>query len=882
MALSRLYDRQDLPFLTDQDRLIGNAIVREQTSLSTVFTLDLEKALPEMIGHPLLFVEDSSMVPVEFVKGEPELLVEITDEWIHLSFLNEIAKSGVTLLRESRFRFKVFQITEDYRRIAKIITPHGLQVPLTERENVVQAIGNISSYMTVHSAIGCKSSGIAEVDAEAGTYAQLLPLGSGFRLEMFVKPFKTGGPYLKPGRGVETVMTEVNGRRVQTRRDLELEEENAQQVEAACPALSLHGHANRIWYFNEIDDCLQVLLELQGLKELVTVEWPEGEKLTVSHQASFDQFYLKIQKKRDWFELSGHLQLDESLVLDMKKVLQVVEKSQTRFIPLGEGQFLALTRELHNRLIEMNTLARRAQGKHDDGNIRIHPLATLALAEITSELNNIDAGHSWQRQMQRLVEAKNLQPQLPAGLKATLRDYQCEGYDWLSRLAHWGLGACLADDMGLGKTLQALAIILARAPNGPTLVVAPTSVSMNWQAETQRFAPTLNLIFLDGKDRKSVVRGMRGNDVLITSYTLLQQEEKLLASMEWETIVLDEAQAIKNTMTKRSKAAMSLKGRFRLITTGTPIENHLGELWNLFRFITPGLLGSLKEFNECFAVPIEKQQCPVARQKLKKILQPFILRRTKAQVLHELPPRTDVLLHVKMNDAEVAFYEALRRQALENLTSFNMAVGKTKTTAAGGSMQILAEITKLRRACCNPQLVAPGVSIVSSKLELFGNIVKDLRENNHKVLVFSQFVGHLALIRAFLDENGFSYRYLDGSTPLRERQKEVEGFQAGQGDLFLISLKAGGLGLNLTAADYVIHMDPWWNPAVEDQASDRAHRIGQAHPVTIYRLVTKDTIEEKIINLHHQKRILASNLLEDSDMSARISADELLNLIREQ
>jgi SNF2 family DNA or RNA helicase len=328
---------------------------------------------------------------------------------------------------------------------------------------------------------------------------------------------------------------------------------------------------------------------------------------------------------------------------------------------------------------------------------------------------------------------------------------------------------------------------------------------------------------------------------------------------------------------------MTLTGKFKLLTTGTPIENHLGELWNLFHFITPGLLGSLKEFNERFAIPIERQQSHAARKKLKQLIQPFILRRTKAQVLSELPPRTEMLLHVEMNNEEAAFYEALRQQALDNLNNFKIAAGKNGRYAThSNNMQILAEITKLRRACCNVQLVTPGVSIASSKLKLFSNIVRDLQEDNHKILVFSQFVGHLALIRKFLDQNGFSYRYLDGSTPVRERRKEVEGFQAGRGDLFLISLKAGGLGLNLTAADYVIHMDPWWNPAVEDQASDRAHRIGQVHPVTIYRLVTKNTIEEKIVKLHQQKRHLANSLLDGSDISARMSTEELFALIRDQ
>ena len=346
----------------------------------------------------------------------------------------------------------------------------------------------------------------------------------------------------------------------------------------------------------------------------------------------------------------------------------------------------------------------------------------------------------------------------------------------------------------------------------------------------------------------------------------------LLGTVPWQTIILDEAQAIKNAATKRSKAAMSLQARFKLITTGTPIENHLGELWNLFHFINPGLLGTLNSFNERFAIPIERYQDREARLRLKKLIRPFILRRIKSEVLEELPPRTEITLDVEMSDYETHFYEALRQNAIELLEN-----NKEKK---GRHLQILSEIMKLRQACCSPRLLDPHSRVVSSKLKVFSEIVEELIGSRHKVLVFSQFIGHLRIIREFLDGRHISYQYLDGSTSSRLRKERVEAFQAGQGDLFLISLKAGGLGLNLTAADYVIHMDPWWNPAIEDQASDRAHRIGQTRPVTIYRLVCKNSIEEKIVRLHQEKRDLAGSLLEGSDISARMNSEELLDLIR--
>jgi SNF2 family DNA or RNA helicase len=430
--------------------------------------------------------------------------------------------------------------------------------------------------------------------------------------------------------------------------------------------------------------------------------------------------------------------------------------------------------------------------------------------------------------------------------------------------------------MGLGKTLQSLALILNRASAGPTLILAPTSVCTNWIGEVEKFAPTLTIVQLSALDRQETLDGLKPRDLLVCSYGLLQQEEvgEMLANVMWETIVLDEAQAIKNAATKRSQAAMRLQGNFKLLTTGTPIENHLGELWNLFQFINPGLLGSLDNFNQKFANPIERLQEHDARLRLKKLIQPFILRRTKAQVLAELPARTEIVLHVQLSKEEKLFYEALRREALEKLTN-------SEANAGQKHLQVLAEIMRLRRACCHTKLVKPEINLPSSKLELFGETVTELLDNGHKALVFSQFVDHLSIVRAYLDEQKITYQYLDGSTPAKERKKRVDAFQAGEGDVFLISLKAGGTGLNLTAADYVIHLDPWWNPAVEDQASDRAHRIGQLRPVTIYRLVAKDTIEDKIVALHQHKRDLANSLLEGTEMSGRISTDDLLKLIRD-
>jgi SNF2 family DNA or RNA helicase len=546
-----------------------------------------------------------------------------------------------------------------------------------------------------------------------------------------------------------------------------------------------------------------------------------------------------------------------------------LERAPGRFVALDDGRFIALTQQLQTQLALLANVSEAHGGVR-----RVNKFGAPALDKALDDAGDLQVDAAWKHHAARIRKAAAFSPQVPPALQAELRDYQVDGFVWLSRLAHWGAGACLADDMGLGKTVQAIAVMLERAPSGPILVVAPTSVCPNWVSEIVRFAPTLKpQRFAAVTDRAALVAELGSQDVLICSYGLLHQESELLASKEWSMLVLDEAQAIKNAQTKRARASIEISAGFRLALTGTPIENYLEELWSLMNFLNPGLLGSREAFQKRFAIPIERDRDANARQALRTLVRPFLLRRTKAAVLSELPPRTEQVISVEMGEAERVFYEALRKRALETIDALEVAKGKRK-------IHILAEITRLRRACCNPALIDPGIGVPSAKLEAVMDLVDELLRNRHRALVFSQFTGHLALIRAALDARGIAYEYLDGSTPSAERERRVVAFQAGGGPLFLISLRAGGTGLNLTAADYVLHLDPWWNPAVEDQASDRAHRIGQERPVTIYRLIMQDSIEEKILRLHHDKRDLANDLLKGSETTARLSEDELLDLLR--
>lgn len=881
VSLERLHNPGKLKFLTPQDRKICVSIqkVHNPDTNGINYHFDLNKALVAMIGHPSIFLSSSPTTPVEFVSGEPELLVEERGSNLHICFAQQITDKEVSIYRETPTRFKIIQINDNHRRIAQITGPNGLTVPLEASEQVLTAIGGISSFMTVHSAIAMDAEitqqNIQVVDADSTIYMHLLPYGSGFRLEMFVKPFPDGGHYLKPGQGVENIMAEVRGKRLQTKRDLALEEQKARDIEELCPifdlAIDMEQENDREWHLQDPDDCLQALLELQAIRDKVIIEWPEGEKLSIAHQASLKNLNLKIRTNRqNWFAMTGELVIDQDKVIKLKDLLDKVKNSNGRFIEIAEGQFIALTQEFKKRLEDMNVFSDGFS--EDEDELLIHPLAAMPLEKLTKQANtNADSG--WREQLRKLENLEEYIPEVPSTLQAELRDYQREGFNWLARLSNWGVGGCLADDMGLGKTIQSLTIILKHAVDGPSLVVAPTSVSTNWQSEVMRFSPTLQLKSLSGKDRQEVIANLGPFDLLITTYTLLQQESEQLSKVKWQTVILDEAQAIKNAATKRSQAAMALDARFKLITTGTPIENHLGELWNLFHFINPGLLGTINKFNERYAIPIERYQDRTAKKKLKKLIRPFILRRIKSDVLDELPSKTEITLDVQMSPEEQHFYEALRQNALDIL--------EKNSDKKGRHLQILTEIMRLRQACCNPRLIDPNTSISSGKLEIFSAVIEELLGGRHKALVFSQFIGHLQILREYLDERGISYQYLDGSTSSKQRKQRVDAFQAGEGDLFLISLKAGGLGLNLTAADYVLHMDPWWNPAIEDQASDRAHRLGQTRPVTIYRLVCKNTIEEKIVKLHQEKRDLAGSLLEGSDMSAKMSSEDLLDLLRE-
>jgi superfamily II DNA or RNA helicase len=470
----------------------------------------------------------------------------------------------------------------------------------------------------------------------------------------------------------------------------------------------------------------------------------------------------------------------------------------------------------------------------------------------------------------------------PAGVKATLRDYQLAGFHWMQFLARHGLHGILADDMGLGKTLQTLTHILTEKVSGhsrgaPVLVVAPTSVVPNWRAEALKFTPDLRVLVLSGSERLKYHRSIPHADIVLTSFALLHRDIEKLRLHTWHMVVLDEAQNIKNPHAKVAQAACKLNARHRLCLSGTPVENHLGELWSLMKFLVPGFLGSEQAFSARFRKPIEKDGDEERNEVLKKRVAPLILRRTKDQVAKELPPKTELVHLIELHTAQKDLYETVR-------ATMNKRVREAIAARGGNDFQIvfLDALLKLRQICCDPRLLPDEFSNTiheSAKLDFLTELLAVLIEEGRRILIFSQFTTMLALIEAHLVKEKIPYLKLTGAS--KDRGKLVEDFQTGKIPLFLISLKAGGTGLNLTAADTVIHYDPWWNPAAEAQATDRAYRIGQDKPVFVHKLLCQDTVEERIHKLQQEKAKLAAGLLADADISSKLDASMVRALLEE-
>jgi superfamily II DNA or RNA helicase len=583
--------------------------------------------------------------------------------------------------------------------------------------------------------------------------------------------------------------------------------------------------------------------------------------------------FAKVTSGMDWLNVKLSFE-SEGIAVDRDELRRCLMEGK-KYVRLEDGSFAPFdpdaVRAMLDREIELITAAGR------NGKI---PLAHAGrVQELLSQTAGANVSPSARDLFQKLGGIEEIeQTKKPRGLKATLRPYQEAGLSWLKFIHDIGSGGVLADDMGLGKTVQTIALLLLVKQEEKelrTLIVAPTSVVTNWERELARFAPTLSVALWHGADRKEQIDSVKEAEVVITSYALLRRDEDFLAQLGLTYAILDEAQHIKNPMSATAAAAKHLRASRRLALTGTPIENRLSEIWSIFDFVSPGLLGGLDKFESRFSRPVEGGDYKTA-QRLRQIIHPFILRRTKQEVAKDLPEKIETDQVCDLCGDQRAVYQQVAKEVRAQVLGEVERMGLAKA-----QLQILAGLTKLRQAACDPRLLGLPRDFTdedSGKLVALRELVSEAVEGGHKVLVFSQFVMMLRIIERAMKEDGVPYEYLDGST--KDRQERVDRFQNDPTvPVFLISLKAGGTGLNLTAADTVIHFDPWWNPAVEQQATDRAHRIGQTKVVTAYRLVAQGTIEEKILQLKAKKReLVASVLSEDAGGAKKLTKSDLEEL----
>ncbi|MBX2993148.1 MAG: SNF2 helicase associated domain-containing protein [Bacteroidetes bacterium] len=579
-----------------------------------------------------------------------------------------------------------------------------------------------------------------------------------------------------------------------------------------------------------------------------------GQENLKKHRLRYDRpkVGIRVSSGIDWFDLNVDVTFEKSSV-SFQAFVEAIRKNE-QFVKLDDGTFGVLPEQWVKKFGRAVAL-----GAAGDNLLKLSRTHIGLLGELSEGADEFESDEQFDVLRQRLQAFTSIsQYRLPASFQGELRPYQKAGFDWLHFLREFGVGGILADDMGLGKTVQTLALLQHVYENGeslPSLVVVPTSPLFNWQKEIERFTPQLRILLYTGSERKQHLESFGKYHVIVTSYGILRRDVDVLKQKKFLYVVLDESQNIKNPVSINAQATRALNARHRLALSGTPVENNLNELWSQFAFLNPGMLGSERIFTEHFAKPIEKYADEQASAALKQMIFPFILRRTKDLVATELPPKVESVVYCEMDPEQKRHYDYWRHYYRESILNSIETIGFQKSR-----MKVLEGLMRLRQVCCHPLLVDVGYGGTSGKFDVFNEMLEDILAEEHKVLVFSQFVKMLTVLRGYCEKNSIVYEYLDGSTT--NRKERVERFQSDDNvRLFLISLKAGGTGLNLTAADYVIHYDPWWNPAVEMQATDRTHRIGQTKQVFSYKLITRESVEEKILALQEKKKALVTSII---------------------
>lgn len=644
-----------------------------------------------------------------------------------------------------------------------------------------------------------------------------------------------------------------------------------------------NDHATPATRWQSFLQCALPRLETQGWE----IEIDDSFQLEFLQVDNWD---VDIESDNDWFDLRFDLEVGGKKVPLLPLITDLLNSHELNNLPevitlsLGNSKYLQIPTERIRPIFQTLYELFNTESIDGDGKLRLSRFDATRLAELEDNCSNElkwrggKAMRQLGRKLKNFKGIKKVAP--PRGLTATLRDYQQQGLNWLQFLREFEFNGILADDMGLGKTVQTLTHLLkekeAKRLNKPCLILAPTSLMSNWRREAEQFTPKLKVLILQGSERKQHFDKINQYDLILSTYPLLVRDHETLLAYGYYYLILDEAQVIKNPRAKAARMVRDVNCDHRLCLTGTPMENHLGELWALFDFLMPGCLGAQKSFNQHFRHPIEKQGNDEQRQRLVSRIAPFMLRRSKSEVVKELPEKTEIIRSTTLDKQQAALYESIRLSMQKKVRDAIKQKGLARS-----HITILDALLKLRQTCCDPKLLslAQAKKVKSSaKLEMLMEMLPEMLEEGRRILLFSQFTKMLAIIEQELKNRNIKYTKLTGQTT--KRDEVIERFKQGEADVFLISLKAGGVGLNLTEADTVIHYDPWWNPAVEKQATDRAHRIGQNKAVFVYKLITENTLEEKILDMQVRKQALADGVYskDGSGKDLKLTADDLQEL----
>ena len=834
--------------------------------------------LEALVGHPRLVLAEDAERTVRIDRAPIGLVAESRGGSVRVTAGLEGAPLPSSLLERARKgrpddvlfvwdsgRLTLLDLQVELRALLRVLARNGDLFPPVAQPALLESLARWAQRVPVALPRGLMGE---QVPVESRPVLRLTPEGEDVLVELLARPLPDG-PTFVPGHGARDVHVRRGDKAVHAVRELARETEAAQTLIDALP-LRAERVSPFTWLFADVQAVLALIAACAEREPQPQLLWV-GAPLRIVGSARADALKIAVVHRREWFGVLGGLHIAGERV-ELARLLEASRKKERWVVTEGKS-YVEVTEALHRLLGTLADHARVHGRPEGPRTVEVGAASLPSLHALAHAGASIDPDEQWRTLSSRIETAQAVFVDVPETLCAALRPYQRDGFEWLARLAAWGGGGILADDMGLGKTVQALALLLHRASQGPALVVSPTSVAFNWRDEARRFAPSLRMhLYADALDRQALLHSLGPGDVLVVSYALMTRD---LAGRRFSTVIFDEAQNLKNPATRRARAARTLDADARFALSGTPIENHLGELWSLFSIVFPSLLGAWEGFREQHALPIERGVDPDAAERLARVIAPFLLRRTKVAVEAELPPRIEVRVPVMLSTAEWTMYEDARLATLSDLETRGSVMKEQERR-----VDILAALTRLRLLASNPQLHDRRSQVASSKLERFLALVDELRAGSQRALVFSQFTSHLALVRKALDARGIAYEYLDGSTPAKAREHHVRAFQEGRAPLFLVSLKAGGSGLNLTAATNVIHLDPWWNPAVEDQASDRAHRLGQTRPVTIYRLVALGTIEETMVALHEHKRALVDTVLCATARVGKVSTSDLLGLLQ--